>query len=151
MASEKLGVSGSCDVVEFHTVEEGIALTGRDGTWKPYPIEYKRGISKGNDADRLQLCCQALCLEEMLSCEILDGAIYYNQSRRREQVHFTPELRNSVISMLNEMHSLYQRSHTPKVKTGAFCKACSLNAICVPKLCKKTSAVAYLSQRLSEV
>lgn len=151
VASAKLGVSGSCDVVEFHAADDGIELAGRSGRWLPYPVEYKRGVSKADDADRLQLCCQALCLEQMLACEVAGGALYYNQPRRRERVSFTAELRESVSSMLVEMHELYRRRHTPKVKTGAFCRACSLSELCVPKLCKNLSASAYLAQRLSEV
>lgn len=68
--SPSLGVSGSCDVVEFIRDEQGVVLAGQAGTWRPYPVEYKRGSSKETDADRLQLCCQAMCLEEMLCTEI---------------------------------------------------------------------------------
>lgn len=151
VASAELGVSGSCDVVEFHASDSGVSLAGRGGRWVPYPVEYKRGVPKAVDADRLQLCCQAICLEKMLSCEIPKGALYYNQPRRREPVSFTAELRDNVTAMLAEMHELYRRRHTPKVKTGAFCRACSLGELCIPKLCKNASAAAYLAKTLSEV
>lgn len=68
--SERLGLSGLCDVVEFHQDPQGIPLPGYDGLWQPYPVEYKRGRPKPHDADQLQLCAQALCLEEMLLCAI---------------------------------------------------------------------------------
>jgi hypothetical protein len=86
-------VSGSCDVVEFLRDENGAELAGREGRWRPYPVEYKRGVPKETDADRLQLCCQALCLEEMLCCEIPEGALFYGETRRRERVELTDELR----------------------------------------------------------
>ena len=68
--SRTLGVSGSCDVLEFHRRGDGIPLQGRESLWQPYPVEYKRGKPKENTADELQLCGQAMCLEEMLCCEI---------------------------------------------------------------------------------
>lgn len=148
--SAELGVSGSCDVVEFRRSESGVPMNGRTGLWQPYPVEYKRGVSKESDADRLQLCCQAMCLEEMLCCTIPVGALYYNEPRRREKVELTPELRQSVRVMLEEMHAYAERHYTPKVKTGAFCRACSLRDVCLPKLCRGLSASAYLSERLKE-
>lgn len=62
--SDTLGISGTCDVVEFHPAPQGITLPGYDGNWKPYPVEYKRGSPKADNADRLQLCAQAMRLEE---------------------------------------------------------------------------------------
>ena len=73
IASSALGISGACDVVEFVRSRSGARLTGEDGLWQPYPVEYKRGSSKISDADRLQLCAQAMCLEEMLGCAVPDG------------------------------------------------------------------------------
>ena len=72
-----LGVSGQCDVIEFHRDPAGVSLHGRSGTWRPYPVEYKRGRPKADRADELQLCGQAMCLEEMLCCTIPEGALYY--------------------------------------------------------------------------
>jgi CRISPR-associated exonuclease Cas4 len=118
--------------------------------WLPYPVEYKRGKPKEHDADRLQLCSQAICLEEMLAVEIPEGSLFYSEPRRRERVTFTPDMRSQVKTMFEEMHRLYRRGYTPKVKTGAFCRACSLNDICLPKLCKNISAATYIGDRLSE-
>lgn len=148
--SAELGISGSCDVVEFRSAEDGVPLAGRAGLWLPYPVEYKRGTAKVCDADRLQLCAQALCLEQMLACAIPEGALYYGETRRRERVALTPELRGSVCSMLEEMHTYLRRGCTPKVKTGTFCKACSLRELCLPKLCRDRSARAYLEEQLQE-
>ncbi|MDD3244175.1 MAG: CRISPR-associated protein Cas4 [Eubacteriales bacterium] len=148
--SPTLGVSGSCDVVEWLRDPAGISLAGRDGLWRPYPVEYKRGEPKQTDADRLQLCCQAMCLEEMLCCSIPEGALFYDKPRRRERVALCDDLRDKVRTLLAEMHALQKRGYTPKVKTGAFCRACSLNSLCLPKLCKSPSAQAYLRAALQE-
>ena len=148
--SAELGVSGMCDVVEFIRSEDGVALFGWSGKWMPYPVEYKRGQPKTHDADRLQLCCQAMCLEEMLSVRIMAGALFYGETRRREQVEFSQGMRDAVCSALEEMHGYYRRGYTPKVKTGAFCRACSLRGICLPKLCRNLSVTEYLWNRLGE-
>ena len=148
--SPALGVAGNCDVVEFHPDAAGAGLPGREGFWRPYPVEYKHGQSKESDADRLQLCCQAMCLEEMLCCPVPEGALFYGQTRRRERVELTDELRGKVRAMLEEMHDLQKRGYTPKVKTGRQCRACSLREVCLPRLCKNPSARAYLKSVLEE-
>lgn len=142
--SAALGISGACDVLEFHRGESGIPLRNREGLWQPFPVEYKRGKPKTHNADELQLCAQALCLEEMLCCEIPKGALYYGEPRRRTDVVFTPEMRQEVRSLLEEMHTLYACGHTPKVKVGKSCNACSLKELCLPKLMKSRSVTAYL-------
>ena len=142
--SRSLGVSGACDVLEFHRGETGIPLKGREGLWQPYPVEYKRGKPKEGTEDALQLCGQAMCLEEMLCCEIPRGALYYGEPRRRTEVDFTPELRREVTALLSEMHDLYRRGYTPKVKPSKSCNACSLKELCLPKLLRSRSVSAYL-------
>ena len=146
--SATLGVSGECDVVEFHRTENGISLQGREGLWQPYPVEYKRGKPKQDTMDALQLCGQAMCLEEMLCCEIPVGALYYGEPRRRTEIEFTTELREEVRSLLKEMHDLYQRGRTPKVKPTKACNACSLKELCLPKLMRKRSTADYVLQSL---
>lgn len=142
--SATLGVSGACDVLEFHRGAAGIPLKGKEGLWQPYPVEYKRGRPKEHTADALQLCAQAMCLEEMLCCEIPEGALYYGEIRRRKEVSFTPELRQEVRTLLGEMHTLYDRGYTPRVKPTKGCNACSLKERCLPKLMKQRSVAAYL-------
>lgn len=146
--SRTLGVSGACDVLEFHRGESGIPLKGRDGLWQPYPVEYKRGKPKADTEDALQLCGQAMCLEEMLCCEIPCGALYYGEPRRRTEVEFTSELRQEVSALLAEMHGLYDRGRTPKVKPTKACNACSLKELCLPKLMRGKSASDYLHSAL---
>ena len=144
----ELGVSGQCDVVEFHQNENGVELFGYDGKWKPIPIEYKRGKPKENNADQLQLCAQAICLEEMFQTIILDGYLYYGENRRRSHVDFTDELRETVKKMTKEMHDLFQRGHTPNVRPSKQCKACSLENLCIPKLQKAVKVREYIEQAI---
>lgn len=80
--SVRLGISGQCDVLEYHRSTSGIPLAGKSGLWQPFPVEYKRGEPKESDIDRLQLCAQAMCLEDMLCCDIPNGALFYGQTRR---------------------------------------------------------------------
>lgn len=148
--SATLGVSGECDVVEFHRNADGISLNGHDGLWQPYPVEYKRGKPKEHNADEMQLCAQAMCLEEMLCCTIPCGALFYGEPRRRTEVEFTPELRRAVEDSLNEMHDYYKRGYTPKAKPRKGCSACSLKEICLPKMVQRKSVAAYVERALNE-
>lgn len=147
--SAQLGLSGNCDVVEFHKAEHGVNLFSYEGLWKPYPIEYKKGLPKINDADELQLCAQAICLEEMLLCHIPEGSLFYGENRRRTAVIFTDDLRIKVNDMAKEMHDLWEKGYTPKVKQKKGCNACSLKEICIPKLGKAKSVASYIENRLS--
>lgn len=148
--SRKMGVSGACDIVEFQKDPDGVTLHGHRGLYKAYPIEYKKGKPKDIPIDILQLTAQAMCLEEMLSASILDGAIYYGEIRHREKVLFTEELREQVRSDFEEMHRLFDRKYTPKVKWSKSCNACSLKDICMPKLGKTPSVKDYVRDRISE-
>ena len=148
--SRRLGVTGACDVVEFRKDEQGVPLFGQDGTWSVTPVEYKKGVSKVCDADRLQLCLQGECLEEMLACTVPQGFLYYGETKRRECVLFTDELRQEAAGLLQEMHSYMERGYTPKVKPSKSCKACSIANICLPKLCGNLSATDYVRNALSE-
>ena len=150
VSSAELGVSGQCDVVEYHRTGHGILLPGVDGFWQPYPIEYKRGHKKANNADRLQLCLQAMCLETMLCCEIPEGAIYYDEAKRRETVILGAELRQEVKAMLLEMHQYMERGYTPRVKPSRSCSACSLKEECLPKLMKQKKVKDYMGTFMEE-
>lgn len=147
----ELGISGQCDVLEYYQSDTGIPLNGKEGLWQPYPVEYKRGSPKENSADALQLCAQAMCLETMLCCDIPEGALYYGEIRRREYVRLDQELRDQVRQMLIQMHSLYKRGYTPKVKPTKSCNACSLRELCLPKLLKSRSVSAYLKAAVEEL
>lgn len=150
VASPKLGISGICDVVEFHIDPNGISLYGEQGLWHPFPVEYKRGAPKKHQADELQLCAQAMCLEDMLCCDIFKGALFYGETRRRVSVTFTDDLRQKVCAMLKEMHQLYRRGDTPKVKPSKSCNACSLKELCLPTLMRGKYVGTYLCQAMEE-
>ena len=148
--SATLGCSGACDVVEFHRSETAIPLQGQEGLYQPFPVEYKRGKKRDDTANALQLCGQAMCLEEMLCCDIPQGALYHGGTKRREVVDLTPALRQEVRECLEEMHQLASRGYTPKVKPTKSCNACSLKEICLPKLSKTPTVQVYLRARLEE-
>ena len=149
IASRHLGLVGACDIVEFIPSQDGITLHGRKGSFNPVPIEYKRGSPKHDDCDNVQLCAQAICLEEMLSVKIPKGYFYYGENRRRHEVTFNDELRLKVESITKEMHKYFSSGYTPKVKTSKVCKSCSLSDICLPVLQEKTqSAKKYIELQI---
>lgn len=148
--SRTLGISGECDVVEFHREEDGITLHGYEGTYKVVPVEYKKGKPKQGNADILQLTAQAMCLEEMLCCDIPFGYLYYGEIRRREKIEFSKEIRKEVCEMFREMHGYFSRQYTPKVRWSKSCNACSLKDICLPVLGKNKSVKNYLDEHLNE-
>jgi len=149
--SRILGISGECDVVEFHRNDEaGISLFGRVGKYLPIPVEYKHGEPKKDDVDILQLTAQAICLEEMLCCEINTGYIFYEEIKHRVTVEITIELRKKTQELFLEMHQMYQLRYTPKVKRTKACNACSLKDLCLPMLNKNKSVKEYINQFVEE-
>lgn len=150
VSSSELGITGSCDVVEFRKNDDGVRIQGWDGAYIPHPVEYKHGKPREDNSNELQLCAQAMCLEEMLCCNISEGALYFGEIKRRVPIFFTEELRNETISVLKEMHDIYKRGHTPKVKTSCSCKACSLNNVCLPKLMRKKNVKEYIDKYLED-
>ena len=150
VSSREMGICGECDMVEFRRCEEGIRLHGHRGTYSIYPIEYKKGKPKVTDEDKLQLAAQIMCLEEMFSAQISEGAIFYGETRRREAVEMTEDLRREVKNCFREMHQYYDRQYTPKVKYNKSCNACSLREICLPKISKVKPVKTYISQMLRE-
>lgn len=148
--SRTMGVSGVCDIVEFCRAEDGIPLFGHRGLYSVYPVEYKKGAPKDTEIDILQLTAQAMCLEEMLSAKIQEGAIFYGETRRRDKIVFNDSLRDTVRKDFEEMHGLFERRYTPKVKWSKSCGACSLKDICMPRLGKAPSVRDYISKTLSE-
>jgi len=123
--SLRLGLIGQADVVEFQRQV--------DGTMRPLPVEYKRGKPKANRCDEIQLCAQALCLEEMLGVEIPSGALFYGQPRRRTDVAFNDGLRALTDETAQRLHDLIRRGITPVAVYEKKCDACSLYEVCKPK------------------
>lgn len=146
--SSELGVSGECDIVEFLSDKNGVEIFGQKGKYSVTPIEYKRGKPKEDQSDIMQLCAQAMCLENMLCCKIDKGYIYYGENRKRFPVMFDEQLREQVKTTIEEMHKYYKRQYTPKVKRTKSCNACSLKNICLPVLMKNKSAKDYIEKTL---
>lgn len=156
LRSQRLGLVGKADAVEFHPVEPrpppagGVALLGREGLYRPYPVEYKRGRPKtGHRADEVQLCAQALCLEEMLGVEIPEGALFYGRTRRRKTVSLDNELRRLTEEAAWAVRAMLTGGVTPPAELAPKCEHCSLFAICRPDSVAR-SAVAYLERQVGK-
>ncbi len=148
VSSPRLGLSGECDVVEFHRSDNGVELFGMDGRYNVIPIEYKRGEPKSDESDIMQLTAQAICLEDMLYCDIKFGYLFYGETKKRVKVEFDNDLRKRTESAVEEMHRLYNRKYTPKVKRTRSCNACSLKNICLPVICGNKKASDYVKEML---
>jgi len=154
--SLRLGLAGQADVVEFHRVKDveeqgspsgvsqGIILSGRAGRWTPFPVEYKRGRPKANHCDEVQLCAQALCLEEMLDVTVPAGALYYGRTRRRCAVSFDEALRRQTEEAARRLRALIEGGVTSAPVFAARCKQCSLLSDCMPEVAGGRSATRYL-------
>ncbi len=141
ICSRTLGLAGKADVVEFH--KEG-------NSWIPFPVEYKRGKPKENRCDEVQLCAQALCLEEMLSVSVKQGAFFYGKTRRRVYVDFDDILRDLTKDICEKVHLLLkQEKASAPIYSKEKCDACSLKACCIPQICGK-SAIKYIDEIMGE-
>jgi len=135
LVSRRLGLTGYADVVEIHRAE--------GGGERAFPVEYKRGTTKAHDADRVQLCAQALCIEEMMGLPVIDGALFYGTPRRREAVVFDTALRQRTEGLVTELHDLIERGVLPPPRYGAHCRSCSLVDVCRPTFYGGRSAAAW--------
>nr|MBC8362916.1 CRISPR-associated protein Cas4 [Candidatus Desulfatibia profunda] len=143
LRSLRLGLIGKADIIEFHRLE--------DDTWQPFPVEYKRGKPKADDCDKVQLCAQALCLEEMLNTHISKGALFYGKTRRRLDISFDEKLRQKTEEASRNVRALIESGRTPSPVYTKKCESCSLVAECLPKtMGKKRSVKSYLTRILSE-
>ena len=137
IASLRHGLHGVADVVE---------LRGRPP--RPFPVEYKRGRPKPHRADEVQLCAQALCLEEMFGCAIAEGALFYGKTRRRVTVPFDDALRRLTLEAAQAEHELIASGRLPAAEYApARCDACSLKALCRPRLTR--SAARWLTRAIA--
>jgi CRISPR-associated exonuclease Cas4 len=150
LRSLKLGLIAKADVVEFHRKR----LLGQeiDEIWLPFPVEYKHGKPKKDNSDKVQLCAQAICLEEMLDVEIPGGAIFYGKTRHRQDVVFDSALRGETEETAKRFHSLVESGKTPDPVYAKRCESCSVYEICLPKILeKKRSINRYLSDTVREL
>ena len=149
LLSYRLGLIGRADVVEFKKSNSGVNLPGKEGMWTPFPVEYKRGKPKPDERDEVQLCAQAICMEEMFKTVINEGALYYGEIRRRIIIQFTKEVRQQVYDYTDEMHLFFKDSITPPPIYKSHCKSCSLFDICLPKNINQLRSVnSYLKSEL---
>lgn len=152
VASYRLGLYGVCDVVEFEKTDEtenSTVLSGRKGHWQPFPVEYKRGNIKKDDRDEVQLCAQALCLEEMHGVKVDKCYLYYGEIHHRVTITLSEDLRKRVVELTNRMHLLFQEGVTPKAVKEKKCRLCSLIDICVPEIStSKMSVSDYLKRSI---
>lgn len=138
-----LGLSGRADVVEFHLLESG--------QWQPYPVEYKRGRPKKDNSDKVQLCAQAICMEEMFEIEVPEGALYCGKKKRRTPAQFDSRLRNITAETAKRLHVLIENSITPPPHYSKRCDNCSLVDLCLPETTDRKRKVGdYIRQMLKE-
>jgi CRISPR-associated exonuclease Cas4 len=142
LRSDRLGVTGIADVVELHRTA--------DGPWQPFPVEHKRGRPKAHRADEVQLCAQAMALEEMFAVEIAEGALFYGQPRRRTPITFDLALRSLTQEVAASTHALIAGGHTPRMGYDKKrCDACSLIELCRPQTTGAArSASAWLEAQI---
>ncbi|MCJ8503089.1 CRISPR-associated protein Cas4 [Desulfatitalea alkaliphila] len=146
LCSSRLGLVGKADVVEFHRVQTETTSAG-SRSWRPFPVEYKRGRPKKRNHDKVQLCAQALCLEEMLSTEVPEGALYYGKIRRRTKVAFDASLRRQTEAAAQRLHALVSGRRTPPAVYSPACDNCSFLESCLPKTLNRRSSVRqYLKE-----
>lgn len=153
--SFRLGLTGVADVVEFQQAEDAaegaIQLPERRGWWRLFPVEYKRGEPKADACDEVQLCAQALCLEETLGAAIRGGALFYGQKRRRTDVPFDEELRARTEGLARRMHQLFAAGITPPAVYSKKCDRCSLYDRCLPRaISKRTTVAGYMARALRD-
>lgn len=148
LRSLRLGISGKADAVEFHRQGENKADDA--SIWLPFPVEYKRGKPKMDDCDVVQLCAQALCLEEMLGLTVSEGAMYYGKPRRRLAVVFDETLRTKTQTAARRLHELIDNGQTPQARYEKKCDSCSLLSLCMPKATgARRSVQAYMAEALA--
>jgi len=141
VSSEGYMLSGKCDCVEAYEDTSGVVLPFSDMRYVLYPVEFKHGVVRNEKEYNIQLCAQAMCLEEMFSCSIKMGAIFYVTSHRRQEVMFTDDLRKKVIEGARRLKEMLESGNLPKAKYSAKCKKCSLVDLCNPKI--RSSASNY--------
>jgi len=156
LRSLRLGLVGQSDAVEFHLRTDGdggapgVRLEGASGEWVPFPVEYKRGRPKRDRSDELQLCAQALCLEEMLGVPVPRGALFYGETRRRKDVELDGALRADTEETAARLHRLIASGVTPRAVREPKCESCSLLDLCLPEaLDSGRSATRYLARALA--
>ena len=144
VSSPSLGLSGRCDVIELHRSPEGVRIDGIDGRFEVVPVEYKVGHRKIGDWDRIQLCAEAIALEESLHTSVRTGCLFYGLERRRETVEIGDDLRQRTRSLAEEMHAVARSGRIPVAEQSPACKRCSLAESCMPDVGSSRDVDAYI-------
>lgn len=134
--SSRLGLHGRLDVLEVSKTADGpdnVRFLGLDGEWEMFPVEFKRGKPKEHDSDQVQLCAQAMCLEEMTGVVIATGALFYGELRRRDEVTLGESLRDRVTQLAERFHRMMKERRFPAARWAKHCRACSLLSVCQPR------------------
>ena len=153
LASRQLGLYGISDAIELlpsDTAENSITHPRYPGRWTPYPVEYKRGHSKPNACDEVQLAAQVICLEEMYGIRVDYAALFYNETKRREAISISEELRALTRRCADDMHRIFSSGQLPPVDKQRHCKNCSLANVCMPGVDDCTKVEHYLKKNLYE-
>jgi CRISPR-associated exonuclease Cas4 len=154
IVSYSLGLYGIADMIELQPTDNSknsILHPKHNGFWQPIPVEYKRGKPKPDERDEVQLCAQAICLEEMYNIYISQGYLYYGETRHRSEVVFIESLRDKVKKYAERMHYLFDKNETPKPIYATHCKSCSLYNICLPQSFEKQVNVSeYIKNHIAE-
>jgi CRISPR-associated exonuclease Cas4 len=150
VVSNKLNIQGVIDIIEFQKNKNGVFISSKSDYYMPNIIEYKHGSPKMEDYDTVQLCAQAMAFEEMKNCILDFGFIFYNQTKRREKIFFTTELREKVVMLIKQMNEYYFKQVTPLPVNLKKCKNCSLNNLCAYNI-KNMSAEDYIKKTLKEI
>lgn len=163
LRSLRLGVSGIVDVVEFHrddgsadeadgALPRSISMPGLTGLWTPFPIEYKRGKAPPDYSDDVQLCAQAICIEEMLGVAVRQGALFYGAIQRRKEIPFMTDIRHATEEAAARVHELIRSGITPRAQREPKCRGCSMLELCRPDaMAPRRSAGRYLAEALGQV
>jgi CRISPR-associated exonuclease Cas4 len=146
--SERLGLSGKCDVVEAGKAEMQTEPPDVGCYGSLAPVEYKKGRRRAFENDDAQLCAQALCLEEMFGVQVERGAVFHAASKRRREVEFTPALRKLTEDAVGELHQLVASGRVPAAVFKPACEECSLFEICLPKGTSEGSRAERLARQL---
>lgn len=151
LRSLRLGLVGKADVVEFHREQGDDGNKSSTDIWRPFPVEHKRGRPKKELWDKVQLCAQALCLEEMLTIEVPDGALFYGKTRRRVDVVFDADLRRETKETAIRLHDLFESGQTPPPVLKSVCETCSFLEICLPHALERPKTVRnYLKTMIGD-
>jgi len=150
LKSSRLGITGQSDVIEFHKNPNGVGISYSEGKWLPLPIEYKRGKPKVDSSDLMQLCAQAICIEEMFGCSIDKGYLFYGRTNHRLAVDFSEDLRKETEKTIEDMHKAFNANTLYKPDKTAKCKSCSLKDLCLPEIFRMDSVGSYVKNAQGE-